>query len=91
MDNTLDKIDELDAQIKRAERLENELRISASVSGGKVNDNTPKEMRNYSFQDAMKAAVSGKMEGLVKEMDTKRLEEKTQAKSIKALEYLILS
>tara|TARA_R100001086_G_scaffold237423_1_gene161460 strand:+ start:572 stop:1792 length:1221 start_codon:yes stop_codon:yes gene_type:complete len=69
VDNTLDKIDELDAQIKRAERLENELRISASVSGGKVNDNTPKEMRNYSFQDAMKAAVSGKMEGLVKEMD----------------------
>ncbi len=69
VDNTLNKIDELDAQIKRAERLEKELRISASVSGGKVNDNTPKEMRNYSFQDAMKAAVSGKMEGLVKEMD----------------------
>lgn len=69
VDNTLNAIDKLDEQITRAERVEKELRISAAVSGAKVSTETPKEMRNYSFQDAMKAAVSGSVEGLVKEMD----------------------
>ena len=69
VDNTLDKIDALDAQIKRAERLENELKVAASVSGGSLGTNSSKELRDYSFQDAMKAAVTGNVEGLVKEMD----------------------
>jgi HK97 family phage major capsid protein len=69
VDNTLDKIDALDAQIKRAERLENELKVAASVSGGSLGTNNSKEIRDYSFQDAMKAAVTGNVEGLVKEMD----------------------
>jgi len=69
VDNTLEAIDKLDAQIKRAEKMENELRISASVSGASVKTETPKEMRDYSFQDAIKQAVTGNLEGLVKEMD----------------------
>ena len=54
VDNTLDKIDALDAQIKRAERLENELKVAASVSGGSLGTNNSKEIRDYSFQDAMR-------------------------------------
>lgn len=69
VDNTLNKIDEIDVQIKRAERMENELRTAAAVSGGSIKSETPKEMRNYSFQDAIKQAVNGNLEGLVKEMD----------------------
>ncbi len=69
VDSTLDKIDALDVEIKRAERMENEMRIAASVGGASVSKNIPKEKREYSFQDAMAQAVSGKMEGLVKEMD----------------------
>ena len=69
VDSTLDKIDALDVEIKRAERMENEMRIAASVGGASVSSNIPKEKREYSFQDAMAQAVSGKMEGLVKEMD----------------------
>ena len=69
VDNTLNKIDEIDAQIKRAERIEAELRNAASVSGSTLKTETPKEMREYSFQDAIKQAVNGKLEGLVKEMD----------------------
>lgn len=69
VDKALNKIDEIDVQIKRAERVENELRNAAAVSGGTVSTETPKEMRDYSFQAAMKAAVTGNVEGLVKEMD----------------------
>jgi HK97 family phage major capsid protein len=69
VDNTLDKIDALDVEIKRAERMENEMRVAASVGGSTVSTTVDKDKRSYSFQDAMKQAVNGKLEGLVKEMD----------------------
>jgi len=69
VDNTLDKIDALDVEIKRAERMENEMRVAASVGGATVSTTVDKDKRSYSFQDAMKQAVNGKLEGLVKEMD----------------------
>ena len=69
VDNTLNKIDEIDVQIKRAERMEAEMRNAAAVSGATIVKETPKEMRDYSFQDAIKQAVNGNLEGLVKEMD----------------------
>ena len=69
VDNTLDKIDALDLEIKRAERMENEMRVAAAVGGATVSTKVDKDKRSYSFQDAMKQAVNGKLEGLVKEMD----------------------
>ena len=70
VDSTLSEIDALDVQITRAERMENEMRVSAAVSGATVSTSIDKDKRSYSFQDAMRQAVNGKMEGLVKEMDT---------------------
>jgi hypothetical protein len=51
----------------RAESFE---KLQATKAVKEVTENTPKEVREYSFQDAMKAAYSGKLEGLVKEMDS---------------------
>jgi HK97 family phage major capsid protein len=70
VDNTLSEIDALDVQITRAERMENEMRIAAAVGGATVSTSIDKDKRSYSFQDAMRQAVNGKLEGLVKEMDT---------------------
>jgi HK97 family phage major capsid protein len=70
VDNTLSEIDALDVQITRSERMENEMRVAAAIGGLPVSTSVDKDKRNYSFQSAMKAAVTGKMEGLVKEMDS---------------------
>tara|TARA_B110000261_G_scaffold91654_1_gene104240 strand:+ start:6055 stop:7272 length:1218 start_codon:yes stop_codon:yes gene_type:complete len=70
VDSTLSEIDALDVQITRAERMENEMRVAAAVGGATVSTSVDKDKRSYSFQDAMRQAVNGKMEGLVKEMDT---------------------
>ena len=70
VDSTLSEIDALDVEITRAERMENEMRVAAAVGGAPVSTSVDKDKRNYSFQSAMRAAVTGKMEGLVKEMDT---------------------
>jgi len=92
VDNTLEAIDKLDVQITRAEKIENELRISAAVSGATVSSETPKEVRDYSFQDAMKAAVSGNLTGLVKEMDTEaRAENPFQTYSGVAIPHSVLN
>ena len=69
VDNLLQSCDNLDANIVRAEKLETIKRNAAVVSGVVSSNEAPKEMKNYSFQDAMKQAVSGKLDGLVKEMD----------------------
>ena len=69
VDNLLKSCDELDTKIERSEKLETIKRNAAVISGVVSSNDTPKEMKNYSFQDAMKQAVSGKMSGLVKEMD----------------------
>tara|TARA_Y100001973_G_C5208248_1_gene343320 strand:+ start:5329 stop:6543 length:1215 start_codon:yes stop_codon:yes gene_type:complete len=92
VDNTLNKIDEIDAQIKRAERVEAELRNAAAVSGATIVTETPKEMRDYSFQDAIKQAVNGKLEGLVKEMDQEaRNENPNQSYRGVAIPHSVLS
>jgi HK97 family phage major capsid protein len=66
-DSLNEKASALEAQAKRASSFET---LQASKAS-KVEEvaNTPKEIRDYSFQDAMKAAYSGKLEGLVAEMD----------------------
>ena len=71
VDNTLEQIDELDVQIQRAEKTEKALRNSAKVAGATVVDSVAKskEIREYSFQDAIIAAKTNNVTGLVKEMD----------------------
>ena len=69
MDSILEKVDEMDVKIKRAERAEEALKTAARVSGTKIEAKEVKELGDYSFQDAMKQAVSGRMTGIVKEMD----------------------
>ena len=68
VDGLITEVDNLDAKIKRAEKLETIKRNSAVVSGV-VSTNVPKEVEDYSFQSAMRAAYTGNVEGLVKEMD----------------------
>lgn len=68
VDGLITEVDNLDAKIVRAEKLETIKRNSAVVSGV-VSTNVPKEVEDYSFQSAMRAAYTGNVEGLVKEMD----------------------
>jgi len=65
-DSLNEKVEELNKMAVRAESFE---KLQATKAVKEVTENTPKEVREYSFQDAMKAAYSGKLEGLVKEMD----------------------
>jgi HK97 family phage major capsid protein len=66
-DSLNEKVEELNKMAVRAESFE---KLQATKAVKEVTENTPKELRDYSFQDAMKAAYSGKLEGLVKEMDS---------------------
>ena len=63
------EIESIDKKIAIAERQE-ELNksIAANLSAAKPTKEV-KELKNYSFQDAIKQSISGKREGLVKEMD----------------------
>ena len=66
-DSLNEKANSLEGMAKRAASFE-ALQANKAKTAEKIVD-TPKEMRDYSFQDAMKAAYSGKLEGLVAEMD----------------------
>jgi HK97 family phage major capsid protein len=68
VDGLITEVDNLDSKIVRAEKLETIKRNSAVISGV-VSTNVPKEIEDYSFQSAMRAAYTGNVEGLVKEMD----------------------
>ena len=65
-DSLNEKVEELNKMDVRAESFE---KLQATKAVKEVTENTPKEVREYSFQDAMKAAYSGTLTGLVKEMD----------------------
>tara|TARA_R110002167_G_scaffold366154_1_gene593303 strand:- start:20906 stop:22126 length:1221 start_codon:yes stop_codon:yes gene_type:complete len=67
-DSLNDKATALDAQAKRAASFE-AMNAAKAEKSEPVIENTPKEIRDYSFQEAMKAAYSGRLEGLVAEMD----------------------
>jgi HK97 family phage major capsid protein len=68
VDGLLTEVDNLDTKIERAEKLETIKRNSAIISGVETKK-VEKEIRDYSFQDALKQAATGRIEGLVKEMD----------------------
>ena len=63
------EIKDLDKKIERSERMEKLNASIAAKSTSTVSKETPKEIRDYSFQEAMKQAYTGRLEGLVKEMD----------------------
>ncbi len=68
VDGLLTEVDNLDAKIKRAEKLET-IKRNAAVVSGVTSTKVEKEVRDYSFQDALAQAANGRIEGLVKEMD----------------------
>lgn len=67
VDTILSKIETLDVEIKRAEKVEKELRTAAAVSGGSVS--TVKADKRYSIQKAIQGVVNGNLEGIEKEYD----------------------
>ena len=67
VDSFISKIDKLDVDIKRAEKIESELRTAASVSGGSVS--APKADKRYSVQKAVNEFLSGNLTGVEKEYD----------------------
>lgn len=65
-DSLNEKVEELNKMAVRAESFE---KLQATKAVKEVTENTPNEIRDYSFQDAMNQAATGRLEGLVKEMD----------------------
>jgi len=65
-DSLNSKVEELNGMAQRAESFE---KLQATKAVKELTENTPSEIRNYSFADAMKQAANGRLEGLVKEMD----------------------
>ena len=75
MDSILSKIDDVDVKIERAEKIEANLRTAAKVSGVKVETKKDKDLNKFTFQSAVRAAYTGKMEGIVKEMHEEAINE----------------
>jgi HK97 family phage major capsid protein len=70
VDNALKSIEDLDVKIERAEKVEKEIRANAVATGVKVG--TPKadkDLEKFTYTGAMRAALSGNIEGIYKEMD----------------------
>ena len=68
-DSLNEKANSLESMAKRAASFETLQASKASKSNEVTEENTPKEIRNYSFQEALAQAASGRLSGLVKEMD----------------------
>ncbi len=91
VDGLLQEVDNLDVKIERAEKMET-IKRNAAVVSGITSNKEAKELKNYSFQDAMKQAVSGNLSGLVKEMDEEaRRENPSQMFRGVAIPYSVLS
>ena len=82
-DSLNEKVEELNKMAVRAESFE---KLQATKAVKEVTENTPSEVRDYSFQDAMNQAATGRLEGLVKEMDAEaRLEARYTGQSFKGI------
>jgi HK97 family phage major capsid protein len=68
-DSLNEKANSLESMAKRSASFEALQASKASKSEEVTEENTPSEIRNYSFQDALAQAASGRLSGLVKEMD----------------------
>jgi hypothetical protein len=73
-DSLNDKATALDAQAKRAASFE-AMNAAQAEKSAPVIENTPKEIRDYSFQEAIKRLTTQRMSGLVKEMHEEALRE----------------
>jgi len=70
VDELIAQTEEFDAKIKRAEKMEETLKTAAKVSGTKIERNTvDKDLEKFTFQGAVRAAYTGKLSGIYKEMD----------------------
>ena len=69
VDALLAKADDYASKIERAEKLEKTLRESALISGVAVEPKADKDLEKFTFQGAMRAAYSGNVSGIYKEMD----------------------
>ncbi len=69
VDALLAKADDYSTKIERAEKLEKTLRESAKISGVAVEPKADKDLEKFTFQGAMRAAFSGNVSGIYKEMD----------------------
>ena len=70
VDELISQADELDVKIERAHKMEDALKTAAKVSGVKIERNkVDKDLEQFTFQGAMRAAYSGKVAGIYKEMD----------------------
>ena len=75
-DSKTSKIEDINKNIERAEKLESMKASMAATSGVDLSPKASKEVSEYRFTDAVKAAYTGRMDGLVKEMDAEaRLQE----------------
>tara|TARA_R110002020_G_scaffold101665_1_gene239297 strand:+ start:5695 stop:6936 length:1242 start_codon:yes stop_codon:yes gene_type:complete len=93
-DGKMESIDKLQKNIETVERQEklNAEIAAAPVSYSTQDVSTSKELRGYSFVDAAKAAYSGRVEGLVKEMDQEaRNENPNQSFRGIAIPYSVLN
>ena len=68
LDGLLTEVDNLDAKIERAEKMET-IKRNAAVVTGVTAKKEDKDLEKFTFQAAMRAAYTGRMEGIVKEMD----------------------
>ena len=69
VDALLAKSDDYASKIVRAEKIEKSLRESAKISGVAVEPKADKDLERFTFQGAMRAAYSGNLSGIYKEMD----------------------
>jgi HK97 family phage major capsid protein len=74
-DSLNEKANSLEGMAKRAASFEALQANKAAKSEPVMETESPKEIRDYSFQEAIKAAHSGNMTGLVKEMHEEALNE----------------
>ena len=69
MDELLKEVDSYDVKIERAEKAEEALKTAARVSGTKIEVKQDKDLEKFTFQGAIRAAYSGNVSGIYKELD----------------------
>ena len=85
VDGLLTEVDNLDSKIERAEKMET-IKRNAAVVSGVISTKVEKEVRDYSFQEALSQAANGRITGLVKEMDEEaRSESRYTGQSFKGI------
>ena len=85
VDGLLTEVDNLDSKIERAEKMET-IKRNAAVVSGVISTKVEKEVRDYSFQEALSQAANGRISGLVKEMDEEaRSESRYTGQSFKGI------